>query len=210
MTHQVKIWEGALGKAYTDQVIIDYRTRLPSFREMLDGLPIKRVLEVGCNRGHNLVALAELLGEGSEVVGVEPNKYALEIARASSVKIGVLYGHASDLPFKDEYFDLVFTAGVLIHVRLLDLAAALTEIYRVSKRYILAVEYFAEEETNVSYRGHENLLWRRDFLMHYQSQFPSLALIRNGHVGPKEGFGKSRWWLLERRYCTDGLHSCRL
>jgi protein-L-isoaspartate O-methyltransferase len=78
MMDQLRIWEGEFGKDYTDGNVIDWRTRLRAFRQMLDGLPIKRVLEVGCNRGHNLVCLAELLGEESEVVGVEPNR--LEIS----------------------------------------------------------------------------------------------------------------------------------
>ena len=198
MAHQLMVWEGEFGKAYTDRNVTDWRTRLPAFRQMLGGLPIKRVLEVGCNRGHNLVALAELLGGGSDVVGVEPNRYALELARASSVKVGVLYGHAFDLPFKDGYFDLVFTAGVLIHIPLADLPVALSEIYRVSKRYILAIEYFAEEETVIHYHGHDDLLWKRDFLKHYQTQFPDLTLIRSGYWGPEHGFDRTHWWLLEK------------
>jgi SAM-dependent methyltransferase len=94
MTYQRKIWEGDFGKAYTDRNVIDWRTRLPAFRKMLDGLLVEQVCEVGCNRGHNLIALAELIGEPSNIIGVEPNQHALEIARASSVKIGCLYGHA--------------------------------------------------------------------------------------------------------------------
>jgi len=196
--HQLKTWEGKFGKAYTDRNVVDYRARLPAFQRMLGGLPIRRVLEVGCNRGHNLVALAEILEEDSDVVGIEPNQYALEIARASSVKVGVLHGHALDLPFKDRCFDLVFTVTVLIHIRLSDLAAVLAEIHRVSKRYILAVEYFAEEETLISYRGHDDLLWKRDFLKHYQGQFPDLALVHSGCWGSEDGFDRSHWWLLEK------------
>jgi len=194
----LRIWEGEFGKAYTDRNVIDWHTRLPAFRQMLDGLPIKRALEVGCNRGHNLIALAELLGGGGDIVGIEPNRYSLELARASSTKVGVLYGHAFDLPFKDGYFDLVFTAGVLIHIPLTDLPAALAEIYRVSKRYILAIEYFAEEETVIHYRGHDDLLWKRDFLKHYRTQFPDLTLLRSGYWGPEDGFDRTHWWLLEK------------
>jgi pseudaminic acid biosynthesis-associated methylase len=198
MVNPLEIWEGEFGKAYTDRNEIDWHTRLPAFQQMLDGLLIKRVLEVGCNRGHNLICLARILGEGSDIVGVEPNRYALEIARASSVNVGVLYGHAFDLPFKDGYFDLVFTARVLIHIPLGDLPLALSEIYRVSKRYILAIEYFAQEETVVHYRGYDNLLWKRDFLRHYQSQFPELTLVRSGFLTSEDGFDKTHWWLLEK------------
>jgi pseudaminic acid biosynthesis-associated methylase len=165
---------------------------------MLEGLPIKRVLEVGCNRGHNLRALVELLGDRSEVVGVEPNQYALELARATSVKVSVLHGDAHALPASDEYFDLVFTAGVLEHIPLEDLPAALKEIYRVSKRYILMIEYFAEKETVIHYHGHNDLLWKRDFPKHYLTQFPDLSLIRSGYWGPESCFNRANWCLLEK------------
>ncbi len=196
---QAEAWKGEFGNEYTDRNVVDWHALLPAFQSMVGGLPIKRLLEVGCNRGHNLVALAELLGKGAEVVGVEPNEYALELARTSSSRIAILQGHAFDLAFKDEYFDLVFTAGVLIHIPLADLPLAMAEIYRVSRRYILAIEYFAEKETVIHYREHDDLLWKRDFLHIYQAQFPDLTLIRNGYWGREDGFDRTHWWLLEKR-----------
>lgn len=201
MTEQLKVWEGEFGNAFADRMGTDWRVRLPAFREALGGLHIQSALEVGCNRGRNLVALTELLGEDSDVVGIEPNRYALELARAFSPKTGVLRGCASDLPFGSSHFDLVITAGVLIHIAIDNLPAALREIHRVSRRYILAVEYFAETETSVSYRGHDNLLWKRDFRAHYQAEFPDLAVIREGAWGPECGFDKAElthWWLFEK------------
>jgi pseudaminic acid biosynthesis-associated methylase len=198
MSDQLRVWEGEFGGDYTDRNIVDWRSRLSAFRQMLDGLVIKRALEVGCNRGHNLIAVSELLGEKSDVIGIDPNRYALEIARKSSHKVSALHGDAFDLPFKNSYFDLVFTAGVLIHIPLPDLSSTLKEIYRVSRRYILAIEYFAEEETVIEYRGHNDLLWKRNFLKHYKDQFPDLVTVRNGRWEQKDGFDKTHWWLFEK------------
>jgi pseudaminic acid biosynthesis-associated methylase len=199
MTDQLKIWKGEFGEAYTDRnALADWRVKLPAFQKMLEGLSIKKVLEVGCNRGYNLLVLAELLGKDSEVIGIEPNRYALELARAASVKVGALYGHTFDIPFKNAYFDLTVTSGVLIHISLIDLPKALREIYRVSKQYILAIEYWAPEETTIHYRGYDNLLWKRDFLSHYKNQFPGLTLIRSGYWGPEDGFDRCHWWLFEK------------
>ena len=92
----------------------------------------------------------------------------------------------------------MFTAGVLIHISLEDLTAALAEIYRVSGRYILAIEYFAQEETAIHYRGKDDLLWKRNFLKHYQTQFPDLTVIRSGYWGPEDGFDRAHWWLFEK------------
>ena len=198
MTQQLNAWQGEFGTTYTDRNVVDWRVRLPAFREMLDGLSLRQVLEVGCNRGHNLVLLAELLGESCDVLGVEPNRYALELARQATSKAGVLHGDAFDLPFKDACVDLVFTAGVLIHIGPAELPAALAEMVRVSRRYLLSIEYFAEEETPVTYRGQEGLLWKRDFLGSFQAQFPDIRLLRQGYWGPESGFDRTHWWLMEK------------
>jgi pseudaminic acid biosynthesis-associated methylase len=198
MSDQLKVWESEFGTAYTDRNKADWRARVPIFKRLLEGLPIRRVLEVGCNRGHNLVALADLLGDDSEVVAVEPNQYARETARASSSKIGVLRGNAYDLPFRDGYFDLAFTSGVLIHIPLAELPKALGEIYRVSGRYILAIEYFAEKETPIPYHGHSELLWKRDFPNHYRQLWPNLKLVREGYIDAEADFDQTHWWLFEK------------
>ena len=179
-TEQLEAWQGAFGRAYTERNRIDPNVRREAFRDIIEDRSIRRVLEVGCNRGHNLVAWAELLGPGSEICGVEPNPYALQLARNASAKINVVQGTAFDLPFEDDHFDLVFTSGVLIHIALADLPRALSEMVRVSRRFLLSIEYFAPQETVIPYRDRDDLLWKRDFLGHYQSQFSDLTLVRSG------------------------------
>jgi pseudaminic acid biosynthesis-associated methylase len=198
MTQQLLAWEGDFGVAYTERNLVDWQVRLPAFQQMLDGLDLQRVLEVGCNRGHNLKVLVELLGQGCDVVGVEPNRYALELARQATAKAGVLHGNIFDLPFKDSYFDMVLTAGVLIHVAPADLPAALAELHRVSRRYLLLIEYFAHQEEAIRYRDQDGLLWKRDFLRAFLDQFPHLSLVQQGYWGVDSGFDRTHWWLLEK------------
>jgi pseudaminic acid biosynthesis-associated methylase len=197
MAAQLDVWQGDFGDAYTDRNQVDWRRRLPAFRHMLGGLGLERVLEVGCNRGHNLVALRHLLGEGADLVGVEPNDHALGLARRTGAAT-FLDGQILDLPFADGAFDLVFTAGVLIHIAPEHLPGALRSLHRCSRRYLLAIEYGAEAETAVPYRGHDDLLWKRNFLAHYRAEFPDLALLRQGFWGPEDGFDRAHWWLLEK------------
>jgi pseudaminic acid biosynthesis-associated methylase len=195
---ELDAWKGDFGATYTDRNVIEWQARQPGWREVLQGLPVQSVLEIGCNRGHNLVAISDLLGEQADVVGIEPNRHAQRVARGSSDRIAVLNGDAFALPFKDRTFDLVFTAGVLIHIALARLPAALAEIHRVSRRYIVALEYFAEEETSIPYRGRDDLLWKRNFLKHYEEQFPELVLVRSGYFGAEQGFDRTHWWVLEK------------
>jgi pseudaminic acid biosynthesis-associated methylase len=198
MNTQLENWSSDFGREYTNRNVIDWHVRLPAFRTMLSGLNVSRVLEVGCNRGHNLLALSELFGEDREVIGIEPNPYAVELARASSSKVAILRGNIFDLPFKAGSFDLVFTVGVLIHIPLESLQAAMLELARVSSRYLLAAEYFAEKETAISYRGSSDLLWKRDFLRHFQECLPGITVLRSGYWGAEDGFDRDHWWLLEK------------
>ena len=165
---------------------------------ILGGRSIGSVLEVGCNRGHNLVALSSILEHGSTLTGIEPQPYARSLARQASDLIEVLDGTIYDIPFADRSFDLVLTSGVLIHVPLGSLGAAIRELHRVSRRYLLSIEYFADEETVIPYRGHDDLLWKRDFLAHFEEQLPTLRLLGSGDLTIDQGFDRARWWLLER------------
>ena len=198
MQQQMDTWQNEFGNAYTDRNVVEWEIRLPAFQTMLGDLAIDRLLEVGCNRGHNLVAASHCLSPQTELFGIEPNAYALSIAQSLGHPIKALEGNAFNIPFNDGEFDLVFTSNVLIHVSLEDLPLALQEIYRVSNRYILAIEYFAEKETDIYYRGHNNLLWKRNFPKHYQKLFPNLTIIRDGYWEAEDGFDRSHWWLFEK------------
>lgn len=164
---------------------------------MLRGLSVASILEVGCNRGHNLQALRQVLGDSVRLTGIEVNRLAGEMARALSGET-ILVADAAALPFEDAAFDLVFTAGVLIHVAPEDLAIVLQEIHRVARRYVLAIEYFAETETPITYRGRDGLLWKRDYLACYGARFPEIELVDHGFWGPEDGFDRAHWWLLAR------------
>lgn len=198
MNKQLEIWQGEFGKEYTDRNAVDWRLKFGAFHNMLSGLEIGSILEVGCNRGHNLIALSELFSTKTRLFGIEPNRHALDLARRCGSHVNVLAAEAQYVPFRETLFDLVFTAGVLIHIPLNDLPQVLREIHRASRKYILAIEYFAEEETTIHYRGHEDLLWKRDFRKHYQSMFFDLELKRKGFWGMEDGFDRANWWLFEK------------
>ena len=148
------------------------------------------VLEVGCNTGHNLLALESL---GASVRGVEPNHRARTLAQKAGLR--VVDGSASELPFRNGQFDLCFTAGVLIHVGTEQLDGVLLEIHRTSCRHILAVEYHAPSERRIVYRQGVTCV-ARDYEQEYLSRFPSLRLIADGEA--PYPFNGCNWWLFER------------
>ena len=195
---QLDAWTGDFGDAYTDRNKVDPRKRVAAFKRMLEGLDVKGILEVGCNRGHNLEAIGEALGKGLRLAGVEPNQHALKMAQEFQPQTLFMKGDAYALPFDDKAFDLVFTAGVLIHIPTEKLRDALVEIHRVSSKYILCIEYFAENDEEICYRGKSGLLWKRNFGALYQLQFHALKLIRSGYWSAEDGFDRTHWWLFEK------------
>jgi len=196
-TTQLDLWRSDFGRAYTDRNLHGFLERKTAFQTMIGDLEVNEILEVGCNQAGNLAVLAGLQ-PNYHLTGVEPNDYARSLAPNEDERIRVLPGTAFELPFLDATFDLVFTSNVLIHIALADLPLAMQEIYRVSRRYILAIEYYAEQETEIFYRGHTSSLWKRDFRKHFEDLYPSLRLQRHGIWDMSVGFDDSTWWLWEK------------
>ena len=196
MTSQLALWSSEFGASYTDRNDRELPARALAWRSMVGGLQIKRVLEVGCNVGWNLHYLAAV-GD-YERYGVDPQAYATHRARLTRPDCNIVQGDAFDIPFKAGYFDLAFTCGVLIHIGPNDLPRALDEIYRVSRRYILYIEYDGAEETDLQYRGRKDALWKRDHRAIWQNQHPDLTVLRSGVWGADHAFDDCGWCLFEK------------
>ncbi len=197
-SEQLHAWSGAFGDAYTERCAIDWRSRQQAWQRMLEGLNIASVLEVGCNRAHNLTCIQHVLANGSFAVGVEVNDRAARHAAGAVSQARIVRGAAPNLPFLDHSFDLVFTAGVLIHIPESALRDVLQSIGRLSRHYVLAIEYHAEEDHSILYRGHEQLLWKRNFRGHYSSEFPHWKILREGFWEKADGFDRTHWHLFEK------------
>ena len=103
------------------------------------------VLDVGCGTGHNLAFFEEL---GLKAAGLDASKPMLDIAaRRLGANIGLCWGHAEELPFDSDSFDIVTLITVLKFVsnpeRVLKEAArvARTQIYLgvLNKASLLAI-----------------------------------------------------------------------
>lgn len=188
MTPQMGEWAGEFGRVYTERNATSVaemdeinRIRFGSTRTEINEKAIGhldrsiRILEVGANIGNQLSCLQRMGFEN--LYAVELQWYAVEKAKKTTSKINIIQGSAFDLPFKDGYFDLVFTSGLLIHISPSDIKRALAEIHRCSASYIWGFEYFAEDYQEVNYRGHNSLLWKTDFAKLYVDTFPDLHLV---------------------------------
>ncbi len=209
-TFQEENWSGEHGD--------NYNVRNPHFKTDLDGLYQEnyglmrtslneeflfglkkdiKILEVGCNVGSQLHCLQEM--GFTNLVGVDINRQALEVSKKNLLGIDVMLASAFDLPFKDNYFDLVFTSGVLIHISPKDIQKALKEIVRVSKKYILGFEYFNEEYLEVEYRGKKDLLWKTNFAKLYTDNFKELKLLKEKRLKYLQNENIDTMFLIEKQ-----------
>jgi pseudaminic acid biosynthesis-associated methylase len=192
-TEQASKWSGDFGRKYTErnpQSLDEMEelyvgnfglTRTELNRRFLDNFDRSmRILEVGSNVGNQLLCLQRMGFES--LYGIELQSYAVEISKSKCKNINLIQGEASDIPFKDGFFDLVFTSGVLIHISPENLPYVLKEIHRCTRKYIFGFEYYSDETHEIPYRGNSNLLWKANFAGKYIEQFDDLALVKEERI----------------------------
>ena len=103
-----------------------------------------KILDIGCGKGYLLYDFLKVL-PNAEVFGLDVSKYALENSK-SEIKSKLIQGNATNLPFDDNYFDLVISINTLHCLEAPDLYLALQEMERVGKSYkYLCVESYRNE-----------------------------------------------------------------
>ena len=97
------------------------------------GATNSKILEVGFGQGTDLVQFAKA---GYECYGIDLTTKHYELANKNfslrELKANLTLGDASKLPYEDEFFDVVYSFGVLHHTP--DIDKCVDEIYRVLKR----------------------------------------------------------------------------
>ena len=154
-----KIWD-----EYTDDNMYTDIGRFPSFLvELCEqyGRYRKdlRILEAGCNVGNNL---AEFVNKPYKIHGIDFTIKAVTQAQERYPNFHISFGDIRTMPYEDNYFDIVFTRGVLIHI--INVHQALDELIRVTKHggYIFNFEYDGEDGKPIKWKRGDNLLWYRD------------------------------------------------
>ncbi|HEV7335504.1 MAG TPA: class I SAM-dependent methyltransferase [Bosea sp. (in: a-proteobacteria)] len=95
---------------------------------LLAPLQDRRILDIGCGRGHLLHALAE---RGARMAGVDPDEAALEAARALVPKAQLHKAGALHLPWGDASMHVAIFLNSLHHVPVPEMLPALEEAARV-------------------------------------------------------------------------------
>jgi pseudaminic acid biosynthesis-associated methylase len=209
-TAQLEQWTSDFGRAYTDRNSLTPKALDALYRKnygigrrelnqrFLADIPRDaRILEVGCNEGNQLCELREMGFQ--HLYGIEIQDYALRKARARLENAQLALATAFQIPYPDGFFDVVFTSGVLIHIAPADLPKALREIHRCAGGFIWGFEYYAPQQIEVGYRGHQSLLWKADFARLYLDRFDDLDVVRVEQIPYLENANVDSMFLLARK-----------
>lgn len=200
-TEQEKFWATEFGDDYIgrndDLQIIAGNINL--FSKILERtVGVKTVIEFGSNIGNNLKAIRSLIPD-SKLAAIEINQKAVEILKKEQdVKV---YAQ-SILDFEpDSKRDLAFIKGVLIHINPNELPNVYQKLYDSSNKYILIAEYYNPSPVAISYRGHSDRLFKRDFAGEMLDKYSDLKLIDYGFSYHRDNnFPQDdiTWFLLEK------------
>ena len=191
------IWAGDFGNEYNKRNDSPFANRQPFWMSVYERHPFRSVLEIGCNKGHNLEQIAGTTSDYADVWGLDVNVAAIQKGRSLYPYLNLVTTSGLDLPFRDDYFDMVFTAGVLIHQSPSTFEQMMQEVIRVSCKYIMAIEYDAEVFTEVPYRGLEGALFKGPFGEVYERKY-GLLLLEKYRVGKELGFDDTTVWILQK------------
>lgn len=202
-TEQEEFWAGSFGSEYigrndSEQLLA---SNLNFFSKALNQAgKISSCLELGANIGMNLKAL-QLLYPGIELKGAEINPDAIKTLGTLIGENNVYLGSIFDYPITKQV-DVSLIKGVLIHINPDMLKVVYEKLYQASKKYILVCEYYNPSPITISYRGHNDRLYKRDFAGEMMEAYSDLLLVDYGfayHRDPTFPQDDITWFLMEKR-----------
>lgn len=197
-TETEEFWAGEFGDQYLERNRVEWRKRVPFFSRIIKLTDIKSVLEVGCNAGQNLLAIQKA-GNIIDLAGCDVNLTAALDAELALPSADIVIAAANDIPstFEGQTFDMVMTAGVLIHIPSHEILNVMRSIVEMSNRWVLAIEYDSPTAEEINYRGHAGRLWKRPYGLIYESLGLRWAYMT--HLGEHDGFGPGcTAWLMKK------------
>ena len=203
-TEQEEFWAGEFGSDYIsrNQGSALLASNLHFFSLALKAAHgVSSCMEFGANIGMNLRAL-QLLYPDVEQHAVEINTQAAKqleqvIPRENIATSSILDFSAS------RTWDLVLIKGVLIHINPESLPEVYETLYRSTSRYLLVCEYYNPTPVGISYRGHSDRLFKRDFCGEMLDRFGDLKLVDYGFAyrrDPSFPQDDISWFLMERTF----------
>lgn len=201
-TDQESFWNGAFGDEYVDRNRGENHVaaNCALFSKILSRTNgVESVIEYGANIGLNLRAIKTLLPQ-TTLSAVEINrKAASELRNWAPGNVEVF--EDSILEFSPtRTYDFVLVKGVLIHINSDNLDHVYDLLVTSSRKYVCIVEYYNPTPIAVSYRGHDERLYKRDFAGELLDRHSRVQLVDYGFVYRRDANFRQddvTWFLLE-------------
>ncbi len=201
-TPQENFWAGEFGTDYIGRNQSEklLASNLNFFSKALSRAgKISTCLEFGANIGMNLKAI-QLLYPEIEMKAIEINPIAAKQLEDLIDKTNVFQGSIFDYAVRDKV-DLILIKTVLIHINPEMLPVVYEKLYKSTNRYILVCEYYNPSPLAVSYRGHNDRLFKRDFAGEILDKYQDLKLVDYGFSYRRDpAFPQDdiNWFLMEK------------
>jgi pseudaminic acid biosynthesis-associated methylase len=161
---------------------------------------VRNCIEFGSNIGMNSKA-TKLLFPDIDAHGIEINPDAArqldEVIAATNVY------RTSILNFEPQRtWDLTLIKGVLININPQVLPVVYDKLVAACGRYLLVAEYYNPTSVAISYRGHADRLFKRDFAGEIMDRHPQMRLLDYGFAYHRDvNFPQDdiTWFLMEKR-----------
>lgn len=203
-TEQEEFWAGEFGTQYIgrndNQDIVS--SNLSFFSKALKQAgSISSCIEFGANIGLNLKAL-KLLYPHVLLKGIEINTDASKVLAELIGKQNVFEGSILDYrPSTFPIAELSLIKTVLIHINPNKLSEVYEKLYESTNRFILVCEYYNPTPVTITYRGHSDRLFKRDFAGDLMEKYSDLVLLDYGFAYKRDiAFPQDdvTWFLLEK------------
>ena len=181
------VWKGEFGDEYHKRNQVDWVKRIPFWATVLENIHPRSVCEYGCGPGWNLSAIKKV-DPLIKVSGWDINHEAIIQANNAGVFVDDEEPNWPDA-------ELVFSAGFLIHIPPDQIDHMIQSMINASYRYVMAIEYYSEHEEEITYRGQDDLLWKRP----YGSILDAFDLKHVATTGNPAGFDDCTCWIFEKK-----------
>tara|TARA_B100000795_G_C22800351_1_gene441554 strand:- start:3098 stop:3712 length:615 start_codon:yes stop_codon:yes gene_type:complete len=198
---QETFWSGKFGSEYIKRNS-EKKLNLSNyqfFKKILKNTNCSSLIEFGSNIGANITAIKKSNSKIKKITAIEINKKASNILKKKHKDITVHNTSIADFILKDQ-FDLVLCKGILIHINPDQLSKVYEKIYKSCKQYILIAEYYSTKPIKLTYRNHEEKLFKRDFAGELLQRYKKLKLINYGFSYHKDKYPQDdiTWFLLKK------------
>ncbi|MBU4369700.1 methyltransferase domain-containing protein [Patescibacteria group bacterium] len=118
-------------------------------KDLIKRFKFNSFLDIGCGCGNLVKEIKKQKGKSADVYGIDASDFAVKKANISFV----ILADCQNLPFKDNYFDVVFILTTYSYLySISDVRQAIREAYRVSRRIIIFEDvYDIPDKTSDNY-----------------------------------------------------------